>query len=199
MIPRLIYRDNAIEIRAPEEAEAPLLCSAVRDSQADIGRWESWCTSAYSVADSLRFLRDSEQKRSRGSEYNFNLFDLETGEIAGAISLNRISYEYHMANVGYWIRSDRTGRGLAPLAVRAASQFAFERLALTRLEIVAMERNHRSCRVAEKVGATAEGLHRNRLYFHGKPCHAWVYSLIPGDITYPDATGSPMQQRNATL
>ncbi|QCR36955.1 GNAT family N-acetyltransferase [Nissabacter sp. SGAir0207] len=197
MIPHLLYRDSDIEIRVPEEEDAPQLCSAVRRSLVEIGRWESWCTSAYTVAESLRFLRDSAQKRSRGSEYNFNLFERASGEVAGAISLNRISYEYRMANVGYWIRSDLAGRGLAPLAVRAISAFAFERLALTRLEIVAMEGNLRSCRVAEKVGATAEGLHRNRLYFHGKPCHAWVYSLIPGDISPPDAA-LLMTPRNAT-
>jgi RimJ/RimL family protein N-acetyltransferase len=71
---------------------------------------------------------------------------------------------------------------LATIAAKAAVYFAFNELGLTRVEIVAMEGNQRSRRVAEKIGAVSEGLHRNRLYYHGQPRNAWMYSLIPSDL-----------------
>jgi RimJ/RimL family protein N-acetyltransferase len=37
-------------------------------------------------------------------------------------------------------------------------------------------------RVAEKLGASPEGVARNRLMLRGQPANAVVYSLIPGDM-----------------
>lgn len=181
MIPRQIYRDRQIEIRVPLEQEADQLFSAIYSSRHEIGQWENWCTDSMTLKDTQRFLHDSEHKRHKGCEFNFNLFEIATGRVIGGAAINNISHENKIANVGYWIHSQFTGRSLAPLAVKYLSEFAFNRLSLTRLEIVMMEENHRSRRVAEKIGATAEGLHRNRLYYHGKPRHAWVFSIIPGD------------------
>ncbi len=182
MIMRQLYQDSQTEIRVATELEAALHFDAILDSVKEIGAWETWCTDQYQLEDSRKYLIDSEQKRHRGVEFNFCLFDCASGQMIGSVSVNRINQDYKFANVGYWIRTGFTGRSLAPLAVRAAARFAFDELALTRLEIVAMDGNHRSCRVAEKAGAVAEGLHRNRLYYRGEPRNAWVYSLIPGDL-----------------
>src|SRR5471030_41036 len=183
MTPRQIYQDADIDIRIATELEAPLHFDAIRASVTEIGAWESWCNENYQLEDSRKYLLESEQKRHRGVEFNFCLFDRHSGEIVGSVSVNRINTDYKFANIGYWIRSDFTGKSLAPLAAKAITRFAFQQLGLTRVEIVAMDGNQRSRRVAEKVGATSEGLHRNRLYYHGQPRDAWVYSLIPGDLT----------------
>lgn len=182
MTSRLIYRDENLEIRVPTELEAPLHFEAIQASVNEIAAWESWCDAGYSLEDSRTYLIESYVKRQRGLEYRFCLFDLTTGKIIGSIALNRIVPEYKTANIGYWIRSDFTGRSLAVTAVKAISRFAFQELGLTRLEIVAMAKNLRSRRVAEKSGAVDEGCHRNRLYYQGIPEDAWVYSLIPGDM-----------------
>lgn len=60
--------------------------------------------------------------------------------------------------------------------------FAFDHLALQRLEIVIAENNFASIRVAEKCGAILEGTLRNRLFLHGTPTDALLYSLIPSDF-----------------
>ncbi|WP_241481351.1 GNAT family N-acetyltransferase [Rouxiella chamberiensis] len=178
----MIYRDDNLEIRVPNELEAPLHFEAIQASFKDISAWENWCSAGYSLEDSRTYLIDSFIKRQRGLEYRYCLYDLPSGKIIGSVALNRIVHEYKTANIGYWIRSDFTGRSLAVTAVKALARFAFDELAMTRLEIVAMEKNLRSRRVAEKSGAVDEGLHRNRLYLQGKPIDAWVYSLIPSDL-----------------
>ncbi|MDR3430859.1 MAG: GNAT family N-acetyltransferase [Rouxiella aceris] len=182
MFSRQIYQDANLEIRFPNELEAPLHFDAIRTSIPEIGIWESWCSENYCLEDSRQYLIDSYVKRQRGQEYRFCLFERDSGKIVGSVAINRIVPEYKTANIGYWIRSDSTGRSLAVIAVKAIARFAFDELGMTRLEIVAMSGNLRSCRVAEKSGAVAEGLHRNRLYLRGQPRNAWVYSLIPGDL-----------------
>jgi RimJ/RimL family protein N-acetyltransferase len=62
------------------------------------------------------------------------------------------------ANVGYWVRTSRTGQGIATAAVRLVARFGFEDLGLRRLELLIAVHNVASRRVAEKVGATLEGV-----------------------------------------
>ncbi len=53
---------------------------------------------------------------------------------------------------------------------------------MQRIEIVVTVGNDASKRVAEKVGATREGLLRNRLNIHNTIHDAFMYSLIPSDL-----------------
>src|SRR5437588_791403 len=49
-------------------------------------------------------------------------------------------------------------------------------------ELVAAVDNVGSQRVAEKAGATREGILRNRLLINGRPHDAVLYSLVRGDL-----------------
>jgi ribosomal-protein-serine acetyltransferase len=75
----------------------------------------------------------------------------------GLVGLDRISAS-GTANVGYWVRTGHTGQGIATAAVRLVARFGFEDLGLLRLELLIAVDNPASRRVAEKVGATFEGV-----------------------------------------
>jgi len=51
-----------------------------------------------------------------------------------------------------------------------------------RVEIVVAVENRASLRVAEKVGATREGVLRNRMPVRDEICHAVMHSLVPEDL-----------------
>ena len=89
------------------------------------------------------------------------------------------SVDNRFANLGYWMRSDCTGRGWATAMARHIARYAMQSLGMVRIEICAQEANGASRRVAEKLGATFEGVLRNRLMFFGSPKSAAMYSLIP--------------------
>ena len=63
------------------------------------------------------------------------------------------------------------------------ARFGFDELKLRRIEIVAAINNKASQRVAEKAGATREGILRNRLVVRDKVYDTVMFSLIPGDLT----------------
>jgi len=67
--------------------------------------------------------------------------------------------------------------------VLLVARFGFDELKLRRIEIVAAINNKASQRVAEKAGATREGILRNRLVVRDKVYDAVMFSLIPGDLT----------------
>ena len=96
----------------------------------------------------------------------------------GGCALNDINQTHNFANLGYWVRTSRTGQGVATAAALLVAQFGFAKLGFTRLEIVAAVGNVASQRVAEKVGAMREGVARNRHVVHGRVYDAVMYSLI---------------------
>ena len=110
------------------------------------------------------------------------MIDAKTNQFIGNTILNHVNRKYQMANLAYWVRSSRTGEGIATKAARYATQFGFEKLGLQRIEIVVSRDNRPSLRVAEKLGAVREGLLRNRLLILGSPCDAYMHSLIPKDF-----------------
>lgn len=115
-------------------------------------------------------------------EYPLGIFDSASDELIGGAGINHVNATWKIGNIGYWVRSSRTGQGAARAAAYLAAQMGFSELGFTRLEIVVLERNTASQHVAESLGARKECVARNRLYFQGRPCTAVVYSLIPGDL-----------------
>jgi RimJ/RimL family protein N-acetyltransferase len=82
----------------------------------------------------------------------------------------------------YWVRTGDTNRGVATRAVRLLARFGFEAAALVRIEIVVPIGNAASIRVAEKAGASREGLLRSRVMLHGMLHDAVMFSLVEEDL-----------------
>jgi RimJ/RimL family protein N-acetyltransferase len=81
--------------------------------------------------------------------------------LCGTVSL-RITRAHDRGELGYWIGQPFWGRGLATEAVTAVLAFAFDTLALHRIQASHLPRNPASGRVMQKVGMQREGLHRGR-------------------------------------
>lgn len=73
------------------------------------------------------------------------------------------------------------GQGIAVQAVTQLVDWTYAHTNLDRLEILCATENVRSQRVAEKVGATREGVLRRRLVLNAETHDAIVYSLIRDD------------------
>jgi RimJ/RimL family protein N-acetyltransferase len=80
-----------------------------------------------------------------------------TGEVIGDCGLERMELEGRTEHeLGYDLRRDVWGHGLATEAARAVVRHAFEELGLPRLVSLVRTTNRRSARVAEKIGMTPE-------------------------------------------
>jgi ribosomal-protein-serine acetyltransferase len=183
--------DGSILIRTYRSSDAPLLYEAVRESIPEVSRWLPWCHENYSIEESRQFV-SSREISSQGDEwYSFAVFDKEQEGFLGGVGLNFINRVHQIGNLGYWVRSSATQRGVATAATRLAAHFAFDQLGLRRIEIVAAVDNLASQRVAEKAGATREGVLRKRLLINGHSCDAIMYSLVREDIPATGFTPRP--------
>jgi ribosomal-protein-serine acetyltransferase len=171
-----------ILVRPHEVRDIDALYVAIRESMAEVSRWLPWCHAAISMEEVAAFVEFSRAGWADKSQYQFVICDALSGMPIGGISLNHLARPNRLANMGYWVRTSATGRGVASQAVKLVAAFGFQELGLTRIEIAAIPENVASCSVARSVGAKLEGLARNRLVMHGKAYDANLYSLIPGDI-----------------
>ena len=106
--------------------------------------------------------RERLQRQLDGETHPFAILD--DGAIAGTINVFHIVREsLQSCTIGYWIDGARNGRGLATGAVREILAFAFEDLALHRVEAATLVDNVPSQRVLEKNGFERIGLARRFL------------------------------------
>lgn len=175
------FSSDGISIRRYQVTDIPLLHEAVRESINEISPWMPWCHPDYSMEDSAAWVLSRDEAWANEVEHSFVITDAETGAFLGAVGLNQFNRDHQFANLGYWVRSSRAGRGVATTATLLTARFGLRKLALQRIEILAAVGNKPSQRVAEKAGAKNEGVLRNRLSLRGQPHDAVMYSLIPSD------------------
>lgn len=82
--------------------------------------------------------------------------------LVGRMSLRTVDLEDGLAEIGYWVVPSARGRGIAPRALVAVSNWAIDELGLHRLELQHSTRNEASCRVAEKAGYPLESTKRSQ-------------------------------------
>ncbi|HUL51166.1 MAG TPA: GNAT family protein, partial [Candidatus Nitrosotalea sp.] len=119
----------------------------------------------------------------QGEAFNFGIFDRREDRFLGSIWLSQINQKHHYANVGYWVRTRSTGRGIATAAVKLILQFGFEEAGMNRLEILAAVGNKASRAVARKIGAKPEGVLRHRLQLQNRFHDAVMFSVLKKDRT----------------
>ncbi|MBI2682043.1 MAG: GNAT family N-acetyltransferase [Acidobacteriales bacterium] len=130
----------------------------------------------YTLADAEKFLA----KALSGEEREVR-FAIETagGELAGGIGLiPGTDIERLNAEIGYWLGEPYWGRGLAPAAVRAMTEYGFDKMGLARIFAVTMVENTASMRVLEKCGYVAEGRMRRSAIKRGVVHDQMLYARV---------------------
>lgn len=91
-----------------------------------------------------------------------------TSEVIGTCTLLGVSMDHRRAEVGFALRRNAWGRGLATEALQTLIDFAFQTLDLHRLEADADPDNERSLAVLERQGFRREGYLRERWHHLGQ-------------------------------
>ena len=179
--PPVVLSDGQITIRPYRAQDIERHHAAVCASVDDVAPWLDWCHEGYTRAESQMWIASRPEAWAQQTAYSFAVVDALDGAFLGGCGLNQVNPAHGLANMGYWVRSDRTKQGIATRAARLIARFGFETLALHRIEILMQPNNRGSRRVAERLGAVYEGRCRHRIVSHGSPCDALLYSLLPSD------------------
>ena len=80
----------------------------------------------------------------------------------GPFSIHAIEEDNHIGEVGYWLNKDVRGHGLASIATRMITEYAFETIGFRRLSAIVDNDNEASKKTLLKAGYHHEGLMMNR-------------------------------------
>jgi RimJ/RimL family protein N-acetyltransferase len=174
-----VIRARGLVLRLLEATDVEELTQAVRESVDSAGPWLPWCHAEYGEKDARTWIRNCQLNARARRAFEFGVFKKDGKHLVGGAGLSFIDWPNRCANLGYWVRQSLQGRGVASTCVTALSEFGFRKLALHRIEIVVAVGNDASAAVARKSGALLECVARNRLFLHGSPVPAQVFSLIP--------------------
>ncbi|SOD66388.1 Protein N-acetyltransferase, RimJ/RimL family [Streptomyces zhaozhouensis] len=117
-----------------------------------------WASSAVdSDADGERWVRAQQRGWAAGDRFGFAVLEARPGSdgerLVGNVVLKEVASGKPSAEVGYWTAAHARGRGVAPRALEALSDWAFDAFetdGLERLELLHQVDNLASCRVAQK-------------------------------------------------
>ncbi len=145
--------DGHISVRRYHIDDASALYEAVHESIAELTRW-GFYHPGFNIQDAERDVISRIKDWNEGKSYKYLIEALPGPVLIGNCGVSELKLDKNQAALGWWVRTSKTGRGIATAAARLVARAAFEDLQLCVLNIYAKVDNYPSRRVAEKIGAT---------------------------------------------
>lgn len=124
----------------------------------------------------------AEAERVPRTEYGLAVVRRPSGEVIGSAEVYVESMRHHRAEIGYVLRRDMWGQGLATEVAALLLRFSFADLGLHRVFATCDPANRASVRVLEKIGMRCEGnLLHQLLADDGSWRDALVYAAVAPD------------------
>lgn len=184
--PDLILSDGVVTLRAPTQADIPMYVDAVRSSLDHLLPWMAWAHDNYTDADVVPWIEGTFDPGS----HRFVVLDAD-GQFCGSAGLNRLDATNQLADVGYWLHPDATGRGFATRATNLLLRYAIETVGLACVTLYLSVENEASKAVADRSWAHYEGIQRGRLRYDGRQHDQHSYSLMATDpLPWEDDTAA---------
>ena len=174
--------DGTVTLRRYRKEDAAEMHGALVESMAEMKPWLPFAHDGYALKETKDWLKTQAKEWKDGTAFNFLITDAGDGTILGGCGLNNIDRENRLANLGYWVRTGRTGNGVCPAATKLLAKWGLEKMKLGRIEVLVASDNVRSLRAAEKAGARKEGVLRNRIWLHDRYHDAVMHSFVPGEL-----------------
>lgn len=144
--------DGVVVVRPPVEDDAPAIFAACQDPE--VSRFTA-IPAPYEWRHATGWIAGAPEAWRSGTSTPMVAVDAVTGELLGACGL--LEMRDRQAEIGYWVKREARGRGVATRAVLLVTQWGLGDLGLTLIELLADVRNLASQRVAEKAGYRRDG------------------------------------------
>jgi RimJ/RimL family protein N-acetyltransferase len=174
--------DGVVALRPWEERDVHDIAIACCDDE--IARWLDQVPQPYTDADAREYVAMTRRAWKDSTAATFAITDAVTGEVLGSIGVHWLDPAQSVGEVGYWVKREARGRGVASGALRLVASWAIDGCGLQRLQLRADALNLASQQVAEAVGFTREGVSRSIRFNtrQGRRVDFVVYSLLPGEL-----------------
>jgi ribosomal-protein-alanine N-acetyltransferase len=169
-------RDGRVLMRTPESGDYEQWADLREASRDFLEPWEpQWPANDLTRAAFRSRLRQYWRGIDDDTAYPYFIFDADGRSLLGAATLSNVRRGVaQTATLGYWIGASHARKGYMTCAVSLLLPFAFEHLALHRIEASCLPNNTASIALLHRTGFTEEGLGRSYLKIAG----AWRDHLL---------------------
>ena len=146
------------------------------------------------VEEEVVFLaaREAEAHARPRVQYHLGIVWQPTGDLVGTARLGISSPSHRGGDIGYGVRRDLWGRGIATEAATLLVDFGFRTLGLHRISAVHHPDNVASGRVLQKIGMRFEGRHRDHMYdARGTWRDSMAYAILEDEWITADGPSTP--------
>jgi RimJ/RimL family protein N-acetyltransferase len=174
--------DEVVSLRPWTPDDVPDIAAACAEEE--IASWLDQIPQPYTEDDARFYVAATREGWRSGTELAFAIADAASGEVLGSIGIRHLGgVDEGTAEIGYWVKRDARGRGVATRALRLASRWALRDAGIERLQLRADTDNVPSQRVAERAGFVREGVLRASRFNPRRNRRAdfAIYSLLPGE------------------
>jgi RimJ/RimL family protein N-acetyltransferase len=147
---------DGLRLRRPRPADAAAIAGAVADSLGDLAPWMPWANRrSAQAAFQRRRLEQEDGDWDDGVTFTYLILREGDSRLLGIVGLHR-RVGPDALEVGYWLRTGETGKGIMTAAVRAVTGVALALPGVTRVELHCDQLNQRSAAVARRAGFTMQ-------------------------------------------
>ena len=157
--PERLDLGGGVALRRWRETDAEAVTDAVVSSLDEIADWMPWAAGGYGEQDSRDWLAHSHRQWESGLEFDYAIVERE--DVVGSIGL-MTRRGPGVLEIGYWLRTDRTGNGLVTRAADVLSRLALDLPGVDRVAVVHDAGNVRSQGVPERLGFRRVGTEPKR-------------------------------------
>jgi [ribosomal protein S5]-alanine N-acetyltransferase len=160
---------QAVYLRHPVMSDYTSWAELRAMSRLHLTVWEPlWARDELTRSSFRRRVRQYQREMREDQGYAYLILRASDAALLGGLTISNIRRGVaQAASLGYWMGVTHAGRGHMTDAVRAIIPFAFDTLALHRLEAACLPHNAPSMRVLEKAGFRREGTARRYLKING--------------------------------
>ena len=190
-VPPYRIETERLVIRCWEPRDAPLLKEAVDASLDHLRPWMPWVEQEPQTLDEkIELLRGFRGNFDLGEDFVYGIWARDESRVLGGSGLHRRVGDGAF-EIGYWLRADATGQGLASEVTAVLTRAGIEHCGVDRIEIHVDPVNERSHRVPLRLGFVEEATLRRRLPMKSgtdlRDCV--VYTLLASELAGSPAAG----------
>lgn len=177
MPPSEVLRAGRLLLEPVAEAHAHPIWECFEESIEAFRPFLGWVEDTHSFQDIEKFVYRVRQNREAGKEFVFAAIDSD-GELVGLVGLHNVDNRHRSAELGFWVRSSRTRRGICTHMAARVIRHAFRELRIYRLFIRHATENLASGATIRKLGFIHEGTAREELVIAGRRVTHETYSML---------------------
>jgi RimJ/RimL family protein N-acetyltransferase len=191
--PPYLLRSPRLILRCPQPEDAARRKEAVDSSGDHLGRLFSLTPESMALEAHLAHVRKCRGGFDLDQDRCYGAFEPDTGRMVGETFLMK-RVGIGALEVGYWLRRDAVGKGLATEMAAAMVKTAFEHDKVKRMDLMTDVDNAKSAAVAKRLGFTFEGRLRDRQFApHHPRADLLCFTLLSTEYPQTQSSQLPLE------